>query len=120
MITGLPASMRWATMSPSFIIVGSPERTVWLGRTIVQGSFFCFLSSPRTRSCLGCRASMDLPLASSGDDIVASRLLVDRGRRDEDVLADAAGEGVYVELHLLGPEHHELADDVPLVLPSLR
>ena len=31
----------------------------------------------------------------------------------EHVLTGAASKNVYVELHLFGPEHHELADDIP-------
>ena len=37
-ITGAPRSSRRATMSPSPMASGRPVRTVWLGRTIVQGS----------------------------------------------------------------------------------
>ena len=40
-------------------------------------------------------------------------LLVDRCRRDEDILPGAPGKNLDVALHLLGGEHHELRDDVP-------
>jgi hypothetical protein len=45
-ITGFPASIRRPTASPSLKIVGSIERTVWLGRTMVQGNPLERLSMP--------------------------------------------------------------------------
>ena len=37
-ITGLPASIRCPRASPSLNTDGKIDRTVWLGRTMVQGS----------------------------------------------------------------------------------